>query len=141
MQSTHGDGMSISFFVGYLCLCWVTYGITKFSCFNFFHMKCILLGYLWKCNTDSMWFFIWNMWFKIRPCVWHWLHGWGDGEWLRCFPHGWFLMNQGIVCQLFVLFLRFGSHETITTSKFHMKCFCGFLLTWKPLGEGKSISS
>ncbi len=38
----------------------------------------------------------------------------GDGKWLRCFPHGWYLMNQRIVCQLFVLFLRFGSHMKLS---------------------------
>ena len=134
MQNTNGDGMPISFFVGYLCLCWVSYEITKFSCFNFFHMKCVLLGYLWKCNTDSMWFFIWNMWFKKRPCVWHWLHGWGDGKWLRCFPHGWYLMNQGIVCQLFVLFLRFGSHMKLSplliSYEMFLQIFTDLKTTW-----------
>lgn len=50
----------------------------------------------------------------------------GDGKWLRCSPHGWYLMNQGILCQLFVLFLRFGSHMKLSPLLISYEMFLRF---------------
>ena len=87
----HGDGMSISFLVFYLC--WVSYEILLIFqiCNLFSYEMCIVELLRDEQHTDSKWFFIWNMWFKIWPCVGT---GWVDGGVRRdwgVFPHGWYL--------------------------------------------------
>ncbi len=108
MQNTHGDGTSISVFAGYLCFVLVFIWNYYIFMFQLCSYEMCFVGLLMEVQHRQNVIFIWNMWFKIRPCVWHCLHGWGDGKWLRCSPHGWYLMNQGIVCQYLYSFWDLG---------------------------------